>query len=438
MAHQTHNLPWQTLASEFKFVASNPSYGHRTNLFPRGHEDQNKKLLYFAKAFARNLEEFSPSERAKYAPEYTAPKREDFVISPSTAKKINGTLLRYRSEEPHFVAFHRFTAPLGNENRSMSYWLDACHIACAKGNSYWWQHWTENVELFKALLLHNEMDSIFRIAAHPTLRERFGLSAWWSFPGDIPENFGWSEVMRCALTSYICLNVFYLKPETHSGASEINLRTNNKEDYRWTASYQKMLVRCTTQNHGYDIHTYPHREFFGVPRQRFFSHDWSCHSGYGRIPPSVFCIPKYSECRKGLARASQIYVPMTGEISVVDQYLRQKGLPAELSIQVLELADYGGLTRRLAVADDPLHPQNHLDLRKYLTYCWQLLLRYDILMKEIGRSINWEEEVTQCIYELWGRETRRGMVKHDPYDRTTKFYIKEQWDELEKKRDSEV
>lgn len=107
------------------------------------------------------------------------------------------------------------------------------------------------------------------------------------------------------------------------------------------------------------------------------------------------------------------YAPLLRDVHTVDQYLRQKGLPPELSTEVLKLADYT-MKRRLVVPDDPLHPNNAVELQKYLNYCWQLLIRTDLVARALGRRIQWEEEITLCIMDLWG-DSRR-MVTYN-YER---------------------
>jgi hypothetical protein len=86
MAHQAHNLPWQTLASNLKFVHDNNSYEGRTNLYPKFKPEQGKQLTYFAKAFAKTVKGFSRTERDKYPKEYNLLEPENIIISPAMRK----------------------------------------------------------------------------------------------------------------------------------------------------------------------------------------------------------------------------------------------------------------------------------------------------------------------------------------------------------------
>jgi hypothetical protein len=92
---------------------------------------------------------------------------------------------------------------------------------------------------------------------------------------------------------------------------------------------------------------------------------------------------------------------LQSDIPLVIDYLRKTRLPTELILYVLELAEYVP-RRRLVVPDDPLHVQNGIELRKYLNYCWQLLVRCDVLAKACGKPFIWEYHVNECIMLLWG------------------------------------
>ena len=64
----------------------------------------------------------------------------------------------------------------------------------------------------------------------------------------------------------------------------------------------------------------------------------------------------------------------------------------------------------LDIADDPLHPGNGMELRRYLSHCWQLLVRCDMLAKASGKRISWINEVKEVIWQLWGEDFPK-MVK---------------------------
>jgi hypothetical protein len=153
------------------------------------------------------------------------------------------------------------TCPLLDIEKRASFLVEnwrSCRRTC---NSILEYH-HDSVELIKLLILHNEMSVLFKVCASPD----FDLSRnWWSFPYDSPQDNGWAEGLRSALMSYVCLNVFFLKPETWdpAAAREENDAGIAVTDYRNTTSYQRTLFRCTAKTK-LDMYTYPYREFFGV------------------------------------------------------------------------------------------------------------------------------------------------------------------------------
>jgi hypothetical protein len=246
------------------------------------------------------------------------------------------------------------------------------------------------------------METLLRIAAQPSASIK---TIWWpaSFRGEI----GWGELMRSTLMSYICLNVFFLKPETYDAAARaVCLQNEHREppttpedlDYRKTKGYVKMLRRCTSQT-AYDVHLYPHREFFGIYPDRFSGHSFKDNN---------FAMPE--------AQNPHVYMPLRSDIAVVIRHLQQKGLPLELSLDVLDHAEYIP-RRRLPIPEDPLHRENTEELRNYLKYCWRILIWCNVLAEGIGKKINWVYEVTQCILDLWGvDELKRKRIPYHMFD----------------------
>lgn len=81
-----------------------------------------------------------------------------------------------------------------------------------------------------------------------------------------------------------------------------------------------------------------------------------------------------------------------------------KGLPIELALDVMELAGYEA-KRRLNIPHDPLHPYNRKELAQYLKYCWQLLVRCDMMAKALDMKIPWKVLISSSIVRLWGSST---------------------------------
>lgn len=387
MAHQAHNIPWQTLASSLKLVQDNKGDHGKTNIYSKHKPDQGKQLAYFTKALAKTLEEFSLTERAKYAEKYELLDPDDIIISPVTERKIKKTVERHNDP----------TLPLSLEEKRVSYWIDYSNPSfCWNFNAGRCRCKTP-INLLKMLLLHGEMDTILKIAAQWNIC----LRPKSNFPGSFRIH-GWTDVAVPALTAYICLNVLYLRPETYDPTfrktwSDQSAKKGEELDYRRTSSYQKMLV-CCTGDCLYDSHTYPHREFFGVAPGTYRVTEWDIDSIFG--PASL-----------SKTRHIVTYLPTRSDIPLVRRYLRATGLPTELILHVLELAEYVPQQRQI-IPDDPFHVQNRTELRKYLNYCWQLLIRCDLLGKACGGHFNWESHARECIMHLWGVEYQKVTKRH--------------------------
>lgn len=80
--------------------------------------------------------------------------------------------------------------------------------------------------------------------------------------------------------------------------------------------------------------------------------------------------------------------------------LCRKGLPVELAVEIMALAEYEP-SRRLKVPHDPFHRDNRKELVEYLKYCWQVLVRCDMMARALDIVIPWVGLVTQCIVQLW-------------------------------------
>ena len=388
MAHQAHNLPWNTLADNFKFVYANARYKNCTNLYPRFKPGQGSQLQHFARVFARVLDSSSSQERQKFpnAEDADQDEPDELFISPAAASRIARTV-KWDNEQT-----------LAEEKRRLSYWVmeitDPTYPHADKSQR-------EMVEMLKTLLLYGDMEPLLRFARQPLVN----MECIW----DYPEEDCLSEMIEKFLTTYICLNVLVLKPELWDPTSRSESldsfrkyatpRSRDKAvpenwDYRLTKGYQLMLVKAVTAqwNHDERVATYPHREFFGVTKDVYSSGLRWQRAKFGLGPISDLVDKR---CRN-------LRLPHKSDIPIVINLLGRKGLPAELALDVLELAEYGGTMRRLPVADDPLHLENREELRKYLGYCWRVLTRLDMLIKENDKWIDWEFEVTGAIHQLWG------------------------------------
>ena len=92
-------------------------------------------------------------------------------------------------------------------------------------------------------------------------------------------------------------------------------------------------------------------------------------------------------------------------MDLVQDYLYRKGLPAELVLNVMELAEYKTVGR-MSEPHDPFHPSNRKELAQYLTYCWRLLVHCDMMAKALNMKLPWEEILGDCITDFWADDTR--------------------------------
>jgi hypothetical protein len=398
MAHQVHHLPWQSLSSAFSIISKNHGDRERTNLYFGNQPGQSSQLDHFTKEFAKSLERCSETERVKYQPTYDPPQLDDIVITAAIEKKITRSLNQCRSNNPfrlqHKCAqriWHSLkvdcTCSLLDIEKRASFLVEnwrSCPRTCSSTR----ESHQDSVELIKMLIFHDEMEVLFRLCASPD----FDLSLnWWSFPYDRSEDYGWAEIMRSALMAYVCLNVFFLKPETYDPAAREENNTGIAvADYRNTTSYQRTLFRCTAKTK-IDTYTYPHREFFGIADGVYVADShWSNDPLLGLTALEERRQPGYG------------YVPTKEDVARTRILVCKAGkLPVELGLEILGFAGYVP-GRRIPVADDPLHKDNVDELRIYLDYCWQLLVRCDMLMKSCGKSWDWYGEITVCIMDLWG------------------------------------
>lgn len=228
-----------------------------------------------------------------------------------------------------------------------------------------------------------------------------------------PRILGWDRVCIKALRAYVCLNTIYSFPKIWDEASGRTMEM----DYRNSRCYQFTLRTCTSTEHGSEVSSYPHRQFFGIGDNQFKGDDddpkirkthwlrwadtkdqnrWSYYRGRtdhcGKVPIDEFLAVEnktFAGHRPGLSN-----------VALVQDYLYQKGLPAELVLNVMELAGYKP-AGRLSEPSDPFYPSNRTELARYLTYCWRLLVHCDMMAKALGMQLPWKQLLGDCITDLW-------------------------------------
>lgn len=428
MALQAHNIPWTLFASKFKYRETNPRYHAITNYYAKLKPHPGNDIAYFVNALAKTVEEHSVCERGKYAAAYPTPLPESLVISEGVSRTIRPTVHKYREANsvpktrscfiryakticPHPGPGSQCQCPARYEDRAALIFTRAParaeHGGSCRAAFVERYHEFEITAMIKTLLLHGGIDGLFMLAVY--ISERLARNWTMRFTDCQSSDQVWREVRDLALYPFICLNVLYVM-RMSSGYDD----QPEGQDYRRTKAYQVMLLRCTgakefgcyLKDSALDPETFPHRQFFGVYRGQYRNDQYNGISDsdmktfYSKMPLSKL------EKIRGL---SHPYMPTGPDIDEVFLSLRRSGLPPEIVMDILERADYRW-QRRSPYSDDPIHPDNREGLLKYLKFCWILLVRCDLLAKACGKRLDWANDVSHCIgnmFDVNGRTLRR-------------------------------
>merc|ERR1712000_142005 len=416
MAHQVHNIPWTTLSSCLTWRLSNRCEGGAADLHLNPRRDRGKKLTHFTTAFARNIHEHAECEIRKHADDNGPPPAPDeVVVDDDTAALIAPIIKRWRQFVEYRLGINNnwlgacshqsdgCGCVLPRARRKMAAFTEVFHAQDCYSHMHVKSSGFFNLEVFTAMLLHGQMQALFRICSHPEV----ALQTWWEEREcQCSEDFGWFRVSSFALDAYILLNVLLHFPQTWQ---------KGQADYRRLKTYQEVVYRITKASVD-ELPAYPHRRFFGIVDDQFKENDgWdSPHSRArwlrpkssrrwrdpeGKSQGSVLGHIPY-EAFVDLNQVSE-YLPSSQDVSHVRWILCKKGLPTEVANMILQEARYHA-QRRHPVPDDPLHSANSDELRKYLTYNWQLITRSAALGARMGMQIDWEQEVARSLLRLFG------------------------------------
>lgn len=218
---------------------------------------------------------------------------------------------------------------------------------------------------------------------------------------------GWNHVFSTTLLTYLALNLFLSMPETWGRDRHAQ---GGRRHYRDTMIYQNMLLQCTTSGFLSEAPRHYHRQFFGVARGQF-----------NKDRPGVgwWAVVGVLPIEGLLARDGPVgHVPTAGDVRNVQLALRSWGLPTELVLLVMEMADYSP-QRRLEVPDDPLHPENRRELEGYLDWCWDVLVRCFAAKRVCGDSPSEVWALGEGLADLLGLPVRsyylNGRVRFSAY-----------------------
>ncbi|KAL2838018.1 hypothetical protein BJY01DRAFT_251142 [Aspergillus pseudoustus] len=374
MAHQAHNIPWTLLASNLKY--SPPSPSNVTNLYPRMQPHQGKVITFFINAFARNIKEHSICERWKYPEHYDRPASTATIVDEKTVARIAPTVRRVKKILEGNAGCREL-----DENYTASLFLTAYYYTPCYSFLNSQSQGFFNLQIVETLLLYGEMDTILRGCAHPDV----AIKGWWNAQ-ECPcggYEVGWELIYRKALTAYLCLNLLYCFPELWDSASSTGAEKN---DYRDTRLYQYMLRSCTGDHGKTDLMTLPHREFLGIPDDY-----WNSRAFFVKNEAYWLSASPHTD-KYGFANED----PGLYGLAPFAQFL---SLERPTALDIMELAEYKA-KRRLKVEHDPLHPENREELGKYLKFCWQILVRCDMMAGEIGLEIPWYDLIAECLVKM--------------------------------------
>ena len=191
-----------------------------------------------------------------------------------------------------------------------------------------------------------------------------------------------------------------------------------------------LIARLTADESAFDPETFPHRQFFGVYGGQYLNNQYSRSISdseprtlYGKVP--LHRLENHHSSRTQ-------HLPTPSDVDEVFLLLRKSGLSTELALDILERADYRW-QRRSPLSDDPMHPKNREELLTYLKFCWILLIRCDVLVKACGKKIDWANDVSLCINDLFGvnngalRRFEYGYWEDEPPDLIESWHSRITW-----------
>ncbi|KAL5049128.1 hypothetical protein BDW71DRAFT_165819 [Aspergillus fruticulosus] len=469
MAHQAHRIHWGSLVGNLRYQPGDFHSEARSDIVFGFRPTQGKEIDYFAESFLRNLNDHTVTERAKYPAEYEPPRPEDLLIDDATAQRLNRTVYKWRTslDSKLWPNLHvrwsgrKALCPHGSDTdearkrddpRRWEAQDDGFKIGCScplprkerTVSAFLRQYMSNdcykfykanrgafvNIELVKTLLQFGEMDPILRVCSHAEI----DYVQWKDVTEcyDTSTQLGWETLYHRALDAYLVLNVIYCFPESW-GAETHNPGSMTKYGlgYRNTAIYQRMVRFCTQTNPS-PVTAYPHQEFFGIPDGHFrnqyvFDKELARHwpvlqkflnkveimnkqfiaykleFPHGQVPFEVF-----------VNSAEAIpHLPSASDVLQVSDVMRSKGLPPELVMPIMEMAGYDTAQRRLPVAHDPFHPDNRMELKKYLTFCWLTLVRCNMFAQALTIKIDWKREIFESLFRLFGQPFGKQLYKRE-------------------------
>lgn len=288
MAHQTHALPWNTIASLFKYKF-NPRLDPKFNdivFLQKGTEP--KEIDHFCRAFAKQLHEFAATERAKFPPSDAYRRRAEAWVTEAAAGTPAGTTTTVRPVYPDAIHQRYFGPQDGSDDDRFRRmwgrdWLNRV------------EHWTGDIyssriryaDTLKIMMLEAAaaspaltaspstadaesqqlraelMESLLLLTNHPEIRAHFDYLVTEPY-GD----YGLSRVVENGVRSYVYANV--LAALQDRGDTDIDAAVRDVNDrvrdpghrcYMDLPSYRGLL-RTVAGSYDGDTQNLPHWDFY--------------------------------------------------------------------------------------------------------------------------------------------------------------------------------
>ncbi|PPQ94258.1 hypothetical protein CVT25_004916 [Psilocybe cyanescens] len=228
--HQGHNIPWNILSSNFRFVFNDTRFTPPKTSLILNSKDQTRahnELKHFIHKFEHAIRTFSQTERSKYPP----------TFEPLLTGKLFSDGLR-----------DKYPEYLNSNNQDIEYWIRlarinmGCNVNSPIGLRYTTSH-ARLAEVIKILLHENQMSTLLMLAQHPSipLADLHQLS--WG------HHFGFSRVKESALRVYIFFNA-----AEATGILENGKYADMRDEYY-------SLLSEIANSMDYPAQQIPHREF---------------------------------------------------------------------------------------------------------------------------------------------------------------------------------
>ncbi|PPQ81432.1 hypothetical protein CVT26_007480 [Gymnopilus dilepis] len=175
--HQGHNIPWNILSTNFKFVKEDRRFTPPlTGVVSKRDPAAPGQIKHFVHKSIHAIQTFSETERAKYPPQFTS--------------LTSGPLFRDD-------LLDKYPEYLNRRNQRIEHWIAR---AATTGNGHFHTSHGDLADVVKVLLYENQMETLLMLAQHPSipLGDLHNLS--WG------HHFGFSRVGESAARAYLFFN----------------------------------------------------------------------------------------------------------------------------------------------------------------------------------------------------------------------------------------